>query len=120
MANEIEICNLALTRVGANTIAAFTDPTQEATICNSLYAFARDNVFRDHDWAFASKPLALTLLTETHPEWDYVYAYPGDCMAARRIANPYSREARNQIPYIVGFLRRAIFKQSSPISRRPH
>lgn len=102
MANQIEICNLALYRIGANPIVSLTGSTRESVVCNNLYAFALAAVLRDHDWAFARKYATLALLNETHPEWGYVYAYPSDCAAARRIFNSASREDRDQIPFDVG------------------
>lgn len=102
MANEVEICSLALSRIGANTISSLSDTTREAIACSNVYAASRDSVLRDHDWSFARGYLALALLSETHPEWDFVYAYPADCLAARRIYNAFSDEERYEIPYDMG------------------
>lgn len=85
MASEVQICNIALTEIGVNTIQNLTQTSKEARTCNVLYPVARDAVLRDHNWGFASKRLALALLTETYTGWDYAYQYPTDCLVLRKI-----------------------------------
>lgn len=86
MASEVQICNLALSRVGARRISALSENTKEARECNKIFADTRDAVLAAHDWGFARKHATLaTVATPTYPGWDYAYAYPVDCLAARRI-----------------------------------
>lgn len=53
--SETSICNKALTALGANTIIALTDETDEARICSEHYDASRDAVLEDDDWSFAIK-----------------------------------------------------------------
>lgn len=88
MASEVQICNLALSRVGARRISSLGENTKEAKECNKIYTDTRDFVLAAHDWGFARKHATLAAIsTPTYPGWDYAYAYPTDCLAARRIKN---------------------------------
>lgn len=87
MSSEVAICNIALSRIGAYPIANFTDASKEARECNTLYTYIRDSVLRDHKWSFATKRTILAELNETCSGYDYVYAYPSDCLVAHEIYN---------------------------------
>lgn len=52
MANQVDICNLALRRLGANTITLITDSTKEAEHCNSFWAYVLDEVLEQIPWNF--------------------------------------------------------------------
>lgn len=88
MASEVYLCNLSLSHVGLDAIESLTEKTKPAQECKRLYDFVRDATLRDHDWGFARKQEVLALLDEVRSGWDYVYAYPVDCIAAREIYNP--------------------------------
>ena len=85
MANQIQICNLALAHLGASSISSITEASREAQVCKLHYDLARDSVLREHPWNFATKRLALALLAVTPVGFDYAYAYPTDCLFAREI-----------------------------------
>ena len=52
---DIEIVNLAMIRLGANTITSMTDGSRNATAANVIYAMIRDEVLRSFDWGFAKR-----------------------------------------------------------------
>lgn len=84
MASEVEICNLALTHIGAARIPALTEATAEARACKLLYEPTRDSVLRLHPWGFATKYEALGVLSSvTTYGYEYAYQYPVDCLFAR-------------------------------------
>lgn len=85
MSSVIQICNLALSHIGAYRIQSFEENTKEARECRSLYDTARDAVLADHDWGFARKRINLALSAEAYTGWTYTYEYPTDCLVARRI-----------------------------------
>lgn len=87
MSAIIDICNLALSRVGAARIQSLSDNTKAARECTTIYPFARDAVLRSYDWAFARKRLDLALLTETYTGFDFAYQYPVDCICLRKITD---------------------------------
>lgn len=104
-ANDIEIANLALSRVSAGAIQTLTEHSREAEVCSTHYRICRDSVLRDIDWAFARRSKTLALLASiTWPGWTYIYEAPSDCLAARRIFNesdPKGKDPRQKIPYEV-------------------
>lgn len=62
--------------------------TVAARTARQFYSKTVDQVFRDFDWPWARKTLALTLV-EADPteEWGYSYTYPADAVAVRRVLN---------------------------------
>ena len=107
MSNPVEICNVALGRINKPRINSLNDQTVEALTCRTFYDFCRQACLSDAPWNFASKFLALSLLTETNTGWLYVYSYPGDCATAREIINPAADQSsysdiNDQIPFEVG------------------
>lgn len=86
MASEVEICNLALSRIGAGaTISDLSEESQEAFHCNLVYASARDAVLRDFPWSFAKKYKKLSVATTSLGKWSYAYTYPNDALSVRSI-----------------------------------
>lgn len=85
MATVVDICNLALARVGdAATLASLSPPegSAEADHCNRLYPIARNSLFEAHNWSFLTRRDALAELdTETYG-WQYAYALPADLIHA--------------------------------------
>ena len=53
MASEVEICNAALQKLGAQRITALTDNSVNARACNAAYARLRVAELRKHSWNFA-------------------------------------------------------------------
>jgi len=86
MASEVDICNLALSHIGASaTISSLTEQSEEAFHCNLLYADARDALLRAYPWGFATRHLALSDVGDPPGNWSYRYSYPNDCLFAREI-----------------------------------
>ena len=59
MASDTDICNIALSYLGANKIIDISDKTFEADICLLNYANVRDAVLEDVNWTFATKRIVL-------------------------------------------------------------
>jgi hypothetical protein len=86
MASEVDICNLALSHIGASaTISSLTEQSEEAFHCNLLYADTRDTLLRAHPWGFATRHLALSDVGSPPGNWSYRYSYPNDCLFIREI-----------------------------------
>lgn len=85
--SEIDICNLALSHIGARApIISFTEKSKEAEEMSRAYVPAVRSVLSAFDWNFARVPVALVQTDMDHPEWDYSYVVPSDCIRARYIA----------------------------------
>lgn len=80
MASKLEICNRALSLIGAANIASLTEGTREAKQCKIFYDSCKEGVLREHNWNFAQKRTVLALLDESYVGWDYAYQYPSDCL----------------------------------------
>ncbi len=79
--SEAQVCNNALVEIGAQRIAALSDTTERARICNEQYAKVRDELLYSHPWNFAIKrdQLAATV-TEPEFEWETEFTLPSDCL----------------------------------------
>ncbi len=104
MASVVQICNMALTRIGqSQLIASLEEQSLAAELCTLHYADARDNVLRDFDWPFAEARVFLSDIGSPPVNWSYRYRYPTDCLKARRIAIPGNENptADQRTPYNV-------------------
>lgn len=87
--NNIEICNLALGRIGVEEINRMDEASQAARICTRYFDFTRQNVLRRFPWTFATKRVQLAQLAETAPDFKYVYQYPSDALIVRLMYNEH-------------------------------
>lgn len=74
MASKIQICNMALSRLGASTITSLTDGTPEARLCNTLFNDLADRVMIQGSWSTTIKRAELASTGNT-PEFDFSYEY---------------------------------------------
>lgn len=89
MASVIQICNIALMRIGSSrTINSLSEQSKQADICNVFYESARDAVLSDFDWNFASKRVVLADLGTPSTDWQFAYRYPTDCSRIIEIMTP--------------------------------
>lgn len=79
MADEVDICNLALQRLGAKAISALNEDSTAGRECNRIYEHARDAELRSHPWSFARTRVELAALS-TAPEFGFAaqYQLPAD------------------------------------------
>lgn len=84
MASPIQVCNLALSRIGIDQlIEDFNDPNTRARACNFHYPLAFEQCLQDFPWNFAQKVVQLALVNDvTVPGYPYAYRYPVDCLRA--------------------------------------
>tara|TARA_X000001382_G_scaffold109638_1_gene85892 strand:+ start:1099 stop:1713 length:615 start_codon:yes stop_codon:yes gene_type:complete len=91
---KIEICNHALLKIGADTIASLDinqndqeSVVQSAKLCNILFTQALEEVLRTYRWNSALKRDKLSRLAETPAfKWKYKYQLPNECV---RVVNVY-------------------------------
>ena len=74
MTSIVEICNLALDRLGSKNIMALDESSKQARTCNNCYEAIRDATLRDYPWQFATKRHTFAQLAAT-PEYEYDHAY---------------------------------------------
>lgn len=91
--SNIDICNLALTRIGQDSITDFADGSIEAQHCSNLYDFSRRATLRAHPWNFATETATLAVVTGvTNTKFTYTYQLPADCVRVLKLVNPASDE----------------------------
>jgi len=90
MNSEIDICNIALAKIGADAIRSFDENNKRARICQRLYISKRDQLLFRMDWAFA-RGFAILHQVDTKttglvvPDEVYVFSAPADLIVPRRI-----------------------------------
>ena len=57
--SQVDICNLALRRLGATTIASIDESTKNAEHCTVFWTYVLDEVMEDHQWSFTKKVVTL-------------------------------------------------------------
>lgn len=92
MASVVEICNLALARLGDEATVASIDPPEgsaQAEHCQRFYPIARDVLMESHDWSFATARARLALLADADAwEWQFAYAEPANTIRVLAILGP--------------------------------
>lgn len=79
MSSEVDICNLALARLGDNATVASIDPPEgspQAEHCARFYPMARDSLLEMFPWRFATRREKLAILTGETWSWSFAYAEP--------------------------------------------
>ena len=93
---KIEICNHALLKIGADTIASLDinqndseAVVQSAKLCGILFDQALEETLRTYKWNSALKRSQLSRLTEAPAfKFKYKYQLPSDCI---RVMNVYDK-----------------------------
>lgn len=93
----VDVINDALIFLGQGTITSLTDDSEAAQKSAAIYSKVLDSALRAHYWKFATYveiPALLSLpafdpVNDTSgdpiPGWEYLYAYPSQCLMVRRI-----------------------------------
>lgn len=96
MADNIEICNLALGKIGELRISTLEEPSQPARYCALFYAQTRDEVLQAAPWTFAIRRVELSRLAESPGfGWAHQYQLPTDCLAVIQLNAWQAWEARH-------------------------
>ena len=105
MAAKMDIVNLALANLSREPIQSVNEPNQEALQLKIHWDTALSSVLRDHPWGFAMRRKPLAALAETPIGFSYAYAYPADCIQARRVlplGDAGSWRRRAAFPFEIG------------------
>jgi hypothetical protein len=74
VSSSTQICNIALSKIGQDSILSLDENTRSGRICNLIYNDERKVVLRAHNWNFATKRVELAQLTSI-PDYEYSYYY---------------------------------------------
>jgi len=75
MASDTDICNMALSYLGANKIIEMTDKTTEASLCQLNFDFCRDAILEEVNWSFAKKRFVLAAPDKDKPAFGYGFSF---------------------------------------------
>ncbi len=105
MASSVDICNLALARLGTKANVTSIDPAEgsaEAGHCSKFYPIARDCTLEEHHWGFATVRKELAELSVTPPAlWTYAYALPSDYLKAQMLLMDGSTEETGGEDFVI-------------------
>lgn len=93
--DKIEVCNLALIRIGNAPIETLKEPNEPARRCLQLYDHDRKMVLRRWPWPWSIKREALALDGEKDIDkgiFQYGYRYPSDCIYLWKLLDENKRE----------------------------
>ena len=84
--SAVNICNMALWRLGQKPINALNERTPQALCCAAMYDEAVASVLREFPWNFAQKQVAL-VKDPGAPLLDFSFSYakPVDCVKANMV-----------------------------------
>ena len=82
---DVQICNLALARLGDARITSLSDSTAQATYCSLFYAQTVEELQADFDWSFCRKQTNLTSGTAPLTGYSLKYTLPTDFIRALRL-----------------------------------
>lgn len=88
MSSVVQICNLALSRLGDEATVGSIDPPEgsaQASHCAQFYPVARDSMLEMHAWSFATRREALAELDADTFDWAHDYALPAGCLRVLQI-----------------------------------
>lgn len=90
MPSDVEIANLALTKLGTNRISSFSEDSKEGRAVIAVYNLTRDAELEAHAWKFCIKRTNLAKLVDT-PVWgfDFLYQLPADYLRILQIGEAY-------------------------------
>lgn len=88
MASVSDICNMALSHIGSDTVVTSISPPDgsvEAGHCARFYPIARTEALEAHPWTWSKTRKALATVTNPSEVWTYAYALPSDCLRPLRV-----------------------------------
>ncbi len=93
--SKIEICNLALASLGADSIRAFDEDNKRARMCDTFYNFTVAYLLSKFDWPFARKFVKINqvITDDIVPDGLYVYQLPSDCKTPRDLYPKGSKDS---------------------------
>ena len=92
MSVELDICNSALIKIGADLISDLTANTKEARLCNHQYPRVVKAILRSSPWAFAIKRVSLTPVVIDQEFGDEnCFQLPADCVRVWKLDDRHAK-----------------------------
>lgn len=96
-----DFVNAALGRIGYKLrIGNLQDGSEASKLALDIYGQTRDYLLTTHDWDFARASVAATPVSGNVPvPWQFMYAYPDNCVRVRDIISPaYLANTNDPLP----------------------
>lgn len=91
MASDVEICNLALAKAGAERITSLLDDSKQAKLLNSMYVHKRDAELAANHWTFATKRASIAAASAAPSYgWARSYPLPSDFLRLVQVGDNYT------------------------------
>lgn len=99
MASQVEICNIALQKLGAKRIQNISDDSNNARACNVAYVPMKLKLLRQHVWNFSVKRASLAADSPV-PDFGRANSFqlPSDFV---RLADPYPEDNNNANDWVI-------------------
>ncbi len=126
MASKVNICNLALVDIGANTINALDDGSNEADACDEIYDQLLDELLEEHTWDFCKKWVALAEdsgYAMVDEQYEYAYELPSNYIRMSRMENLatiYEVRGSTLLTNVEDAIAEYIFQEIDPTKLPPH
>ena len=87
--SSIDICSMALNKIGAGSINSFDDGSSEAEICSSIYTLLKQKLLASHNWHFAKRSANLQKIlpdeSMQNSSYKYTFLLPYDLISITNI-----------------------------------
>ena len=96
MASDIDICNMALAKLGSAPIVSLTENSPKAALLLRTYGLYRDKLQRIFKWSFAMTYAEQPVLTTTPLfEYNYAYSLPANCLRLDLVDVSFTKSFNN-------------------------
>jgi hypothetical protein len=85
MTTDVDVCNLALARLGDARISAIDTTTAQGTYCGLFYSQTLEELQTDYEWQFCRKIATLTATTAPAMGYSAAYTLPADYLRLLRV-----------------------------------
>lgn len=90
--SQVQIVNLALTKLGQDRVVAITDDTEAARVMRSMWDMTLDTTLAAFPWKFAIKRTELPALADVPlgTEWTLQYTLPDECLRLVQVGEDWA------------------------------
>jgi hypothetical protein len=97
--SQVQIINMALSKVGDYTISSLTEGTKQQLYGVLHWENVRDSLLQSYAWNFATARVRLAQLAAVPIGYDHQYQLPNDCLKVRKVSIDGSFSGINLIDY---------------------
>lgn len=88
--SQVQVVNLALTKLGQDRVISIDDDVEAARIMRSLWDLTVDTVLSRHPWKFATLRASLPALADAPAyEWSLQYRLPESCLRLVQVSDDW-------------------------------